>query len=328
MIILFLFFFTVMGIIFSGFNIFSVWIRIEIITFSTLVLFINRGKVYPLGRGSMKYFIVQSFSALSILIFCGMAFSEDQRFFLHRRYDMGMFAFLSFMAIWMKRGLIPFHQWILDILKKSNAFIFWVINVWNKIISLFFLYFQEIICCIPSFLLKFVFVLNLITVILNLTVKSSFFWIFFFSGIMHAINILILIMESVTPQTVFLYLIFYVLFMLFMLMSLNSLVSLDDSLERLKKNNSFRFLFLIFSLSGFPPSFFFFLKIFFMKEISSERFFFMIYLLVLSSTYMFFLINSRFKKLMSELFTYGDRTTKQSNLKPYYSFFFLMCLLF
>lgn len=313
-------FFSFLSVLSTGLNFLVLWMGMEFMTFGTIVLFFSFGKNFFWNHKIMKYFIIQSFTALSLMIFFGMAIPEDSGSFLRNGAEFRLFLFFGVSSLWIKMGIFPFHSWIVEILKDSSPVIFWFVNIWNKIVPFFILISYGVNNLLPSEVIKLVVIMNLILVSLTIFQRSSNIMIFFFSGLMHSGNILLIIMECGTQRVLF-YLILYYFLMSQVLMETSVGSMLNNKMEKITKEERANFLFLFFSLRGFPPSFFFFLKVFFFFSLltSSRRFFSLFYLLILRSIYMFFIINLFSKKIFfkENLFSFN---LKKSILLPSFSF--------
>lgn len=103
-------------------NFFSVWVGIELnmIVFIVLLSIVRRGR----AEAPLKYFIIQAVAS-NMLFF---------RVLMMRHANVEVFVFL---AIFLKLGLAPCHQWYVTILEKVSWGMFFLLSTVQKILPLF-----------------------------------------------------------------------------------------------------------------------------------------------------------------------------------------------
>lgn len=227
---------------------FSIWIIIEInlMRFISYIIFYNKF----FKELSIKYFIIQAISSLILLTSSNSTFIRFQ--FIKLTYII-----LINLALLIKIGCPPFHNWFINIINNINWINCLILSTWQKII--------------PIISISYIYKINLIYLIIILSTivgtitginHQSIRLIIGFSSINHIRWIFINIIISNTAWT--LYFCNYFLINLTIIIIFHKInIYYINQLYLINSNNLFiKFSILInfFSISGFPPIFGFLMK--------------------------------------------------------------------
>nr|QHQ98508.1 NADH dehydrogenase subunit 2 [Coleolaelaps cf. liui XFX-2019] len=291
---------------FSSANWFALWISLEVNSLCFIFIIFKKNN---LSINSMfKYFIIQSFSSLILLIFFMIMKNLSTP-------ELSLFLINSIMA--MKLGISPFQWWLPDVSESLSWWEFFIFNSFQKIIPLF------IISLSPSFLWIFI-ILSCVFAPILMILQSSLRKILIYSSLIH-MSWMLFAMPNDSFSWIF-YLIFYSSSILvFFIISINSNFSSLHQLSIFKTRIFYLILFInIANISGVPPLLGFFPK--WMILSSMPNFSLLVLVPIMISTLLSIFI---YMKIFFSFFPTLPYTVKSSFLSINLAFFltFLLCFM-
>jgi len=201
---------------------------------------------------AIKYFLVQAFASLIIIIFSAKELQNSTLLYLSFQSSM------IFIALSLKMGVAPLHFWFPQISKKINWNLILILITWQKIAPIILITSFSKLFILPFFALASAFwgALGGIN-------QSNFKLILTFSSIAHRGWIILLCSTSI--NITFLYFLVYLITVIFIIWSLKSLKKKNIRQIALRTLNFPVKLFLVMnvlSLGGLPPFLGFSVKIF------------------------------------------------------------------
>nr|AEK48360.1 NADH dehydrogenase subunit 2 [Peripatoides sympatrica] len=266
-----------MSIIFqmSSLSWFSIWMMMEM-NMMSFIPFLTFSDNQLYNEGSMKYFIVQSFGSVMLL----MGWMISTFTFFTNFYFENIYYMMLYMALILKMGASPFHFWFPSLMNNLNWFCSFLLMTWQKLGPLMMLSYvnQLMIMLFMSSGLS-----ALVGGIGGFN-QTNLRMIFAYSSINHLGWLMICL---ILTETIF---IFYVSFYFFM-MILFCLIFHLNMLSSLIQLYCFKSLFMekyiiminLLSLGGLPPFSGFFLKWVVLNELLMEKMWMMSLILLVSS---------------------------------------------
>ena len=263
----YLFFTTFSGglflLIFQGRGVvLPLWIRLELIIWGILVIYLISNKSLKSNREIIfKYFLIQRVRSL---FWMGRFFFSNFSVYPDRFWKI-LSEVIFFLPLLLKRGVFPFHAWLLEVVNLNLPLLTFLILGIQKIPVIFILI--KWIFFFRNFsVIKFFIFLNIRYVILGFLNFSDLFSYMFFSRIYHLI-LFFLIVESLGSELgpalyFFSYLLFFFIFIVFLRISF--LRRTQNIPHHIKE---WGFFFIILSIRGFPPYIIFFPKLLFFNLI-------------------------------------------------------------
>lgn len=107
----------------SSINWLSIWIGLELNLFAIIPIINFKSSIYSI-ESTIKYFLIQAFASILLLIFIINKFI----FFIINNYNI-----LIIIPLLIKLSLIPFHLWLPSIIEGLNWITCFLILTWQKI---------------------------------------------------------------------------------------------------------------------------------------------------------------------------------------------------
>ena len=102
------------------------WVLLEL-NFLAFIAILNKSALFKVSNKTLNYFLVQAVGRGLILIVIFMFLIRATSVFLARFY---------FLALLLKLGGVPFHNWYLRLVQKLSWGLIWVLSIWQKLIPL------------------------------------------------------------------------------------------------------------------------------------------------------------------------------------------------
>nr|AEX37727.1 NADH dehydrogenase subunit 2 [Pseudogarypus banksi] len=216
------------------------WVGLEINTLGFILILIKYSNYYD---SPLKYFIVQTFTSnlllMSILYFSNL---NNMMLNLFPNPNTLMTAIIS-----MKLGMIPFHYWMLEILKKINWITYFIMITWQKLAPMMLLFSTTTLITV-----YFLSLLNSMGGAILGTIQKNIMKVILYSSISH----MGWMMSPMLMKSEF-WLIYLAIYSLLTFVVIKNFVYTKFSNETFILANKFLLIIIlmmsILSLSGFPP---------------------------------------------------------------------------
>lgn len=290
---------------------FCIWVNIELnLIVFIIYLMLNNIYIYDL---CIKYFLVNSFRSILFIFISNFII-----------FNLNNYIFISLinLSIILKLGIIPFHFWFIDIIKRLNWIRCFVLSTWQKIIPFFILRYIYI----QNLILIFIFIRSIFRIIFSIN-QIYLKKIYAYSSINHMcwLIISIFLRELIWIIYFFSYLIINLLLIIILkIYNVNYLIDLYY-----KFNNKciiFFFIILLFSLGGIPPFLGFIIKWYLIYYlIERYNFFILIILIFFSLIFLFFYLRIIYKNIFLNIINFN--LLKYINVLKLNFLIFLCCLI-
>nr|AZL93270.1 NADH dehydrogenase subunit 2 [Helorus sp. ZJUH_2016017] len=263
----------------SSLSWFTIWIGLEINLMSFIPLMINKKKNFSF----IKYFIFQSISSTSILIF---SFSLMNLNFLNKLKLW--ISTMIYLSIIMKLGMPPFMNWFINIMNNLTWMNCLLLMTWQKIIPMFMMN----LILTNKLLLKLNLILMMISSIYSAIISinlNSLKNLLSFSSINHMSWILLMMNMNFKFSILYFMLYSFITMTLIFFLIYNKINFLSEliSLKKMSKNLLMNLFFIMMSMSGLPPSLGFFIKLTLILNMTKINFIIFSVMLISSSIMMF-----------------------------------------
>jgi NADH:ubiquinone oxidoreductase subunit 2 (subunit N) len=107
----------------------AMWVLLEL-NFLAFIFILSKSFVVKASNKTLNYFLVQAIGRGLVLIVI---------FIFFMRVSHTLLIVIYFLALLIKLGGVPFHNWYLKLVQKLSWEIIWVLSVWQKLIPLLIL---------------------------------------------------------------------------------------------------------------------------------------------------------------------------------------------
>nr|UVU30541.1 NADH deshydrogenase subunit 2 [Euceros kiushuensis] len=251
---------------------FTLWMILELntISFVVMISYLNMN-----SDCMFKYFLVQMISSM-MLMFSSIFFIN----LIYLNLNNFMLIILNF-SLLIKLGMVPFHIWYFNLVKKFNWLIFFFFSVIQKFLPLIILSY-----CFDYYTLMWVSTLSMLMVFLYIWVEEDLRMVLGYSSLNHLSWILfMMILDS---EMWLIYYFFYIFMNINILLFLNYMnIFYMNQMYYMKKWMKNFFIISMFSLMGFPFSLGFLIKFKYINIILENNIFILLSFMFIVSTLMF-----------------------------------------
>nr|YP_009443848.1 NADH dehydrogenase subunit 2 [Prionoglaris stygia]ATU07069.1 NADH dehydrogenase subunit 2 [Prionoglaris stygia] len=284
------------------------WMGLEINLMSFIPLISNKKWS---NNTSMKYFLVQALASASLILFILL---NSSTLILNSNFIDHSIMFLIMMALMLKIGAAPFHNWVIFIANHILWSYLFILLTWQKIAPLCMLFY----CSMNNNMYMFIFLSALVGSIFNLN-QNSLKKILTYSSINH----LSWIMSTffISKMMFLIYFSFYMMLNLVIILMFNFMnIFYINQMFNSTMNSKLTILVAtstMMAMGGLPPFLGFLPKWMVIQTLISSSFFFLTYTLILFSLIMLFIyIQIFFSSLM--LTTSMTKWTKTNKFNSLY----------